>query len=434
MDNSTENLKLVNKKEKSITNSMLSSLQGSYNQLKQKVNDLEKNNESIKKLYKSEQERLTKINNIIFSKTDEGRIPYIKQLEKTILNLRKDNEKLQSLINEKKLLFGFLKSHENQENTKYNCVNDNEENENNLEKKNSADENSKALIEEMKTDFENKLSLKLRELKDYYDEKNGTKYIEPVPIPQKPQSLFQSSEKKPEQIKNFEIHSIHYNTGLSDTDIQLINNLIAVQCLKEEYPKEFFIDYVFNEVEFANLNDDYSQKESQQLKRIEQNKLFHNSLAVNDLFVAKNIAKIFEINSTEDINMLCKYLNSISKKNYLQLKSALNIQLTGFRYRKYEEEEQIKYKEQLKQIFGNKEEQLKMQSNGDIIHIAQLNYFLKMNNITMQSDLYYFMLTIMKMSKKEKLMNNENMNPIKGLHLYELYLPALINILIQEEN
>ena len=34
MDNSTENLKLVNKKEKTITNSMLNSLQGSYNDLK----------------------------------------------------------------------------------------------------------------------------------------------------------------------------------------------------------------------------------------------------------------------------------------------------------------------------------------------------------------------------------------------------------------
>ena len=428
MDNSTENLKLVNKKEKSITNSMLSSLQGSYNQLKQKVNDLEKNNESIKKLYKSEQERLTKINNIIFSKTDEGRIPYIKQLEKTILNLRKDNEKLQSLINEKKLLFGFLKSHENQENTKYNCVNDNEENENNLEKKNSADENSKALIEEMKTDFENKLSLKLRELKDYYDEKNGTKYIEPVPIPQKPQSLFQSSEKKPEQIKNFEIHSIHYNTGLSDTDIQLINNLIAVQCLKEEYPKEFFIDYVFNEVEFANLNDDYSQKESQQLKRIEQNKLFHNSLAVNDLFVAKNIAKIFEINSTEDINMLCKYLNSISKKNHTDLKIALNENLTGFRYRQYEQEEKNKYEEELRKIFEGKINDIKLKGNGDIINIAEMNYFLKMNNITIQSDLYYYLLQLMKLSKKERLFNGENITP---LHLYELYLPALINILKQ---
>ena len=428
MDNSTENLKLVNKKEKSITNSMLSSLQGSYNQLKQKVNDLEKNNESIKKLYKSEQERLTKINNIIFSKTDEGRIPYIKQLEKTILNLRKDNEKLQSLINEKKLLFGFLKSHENQENTKYNCVNDNEENENNLEKKNSADENSKALIEEMKTDFENKLSLKLRELKDYYDEKNGTKYIEPVPIPQKPQSLFQSSEKKPEQIKNFEIHSIHYNTGLSDTDIQLINNLIAVQCLKEEYPKEFFIDYVFNEVEFANLNDDYSQKESQQLKRIEQNKLFHNSLAVNDLFVAKNIAKIFEINSTEDINMLCKYLNTISKKNHTDLKIALNENLTGFRYRQYEQDEKKKYEEELRKIFEGKINDIKLKGNGDIINIAEMNYFLKMNNITIQSDLYYYLLQLMKLSKKERLFNGENITP---LHLYELYLPALIKILKQ---
>jgi hypothetical protein len=428
MDNSTENLKLVNKKEKSITNSMLSSLQGSYNQLKQKVNDLEKNNESIKKLYKSEQERLTKINNIIFSKTDEGRIPYIKQLEKTILNLRKDNEKLQSLINEKKLLFGFLKSHENQENTKYNCINDNEENENNLEKKNSADENSKALIEEMKTDFENKLSLKLRELKDYYDEKNGTKYIEPVPIPQKPQSLFQSSEKKPEQIKNFEIHSIHYNTGLSDTDIQLINNLIAVQCLKEEYPKEFFIDYVFNEVEFANLNDDYSQKESQQLKRIEQNKLFHNSLAVNDLFVAKNIAKIFEINSTEDINMLCKYLNTISKKNHTDLKIALNENLTGFRYRQYEQDEKNKYEEELRKIFEGKINDIKLKGNGDIINIAEMNYFLKMNNITIQSDLYYYLLQLMKLSKKERLFNGENITP---LHLYELYLPALINILKQ---
>ena len=428
MDNSTENLKLVNKKEKSITNSMLSSLQGSYNQLKQKVNDLEKNNESIKKLYKSEQERLTKINNIIFSKTDEGRIPYIKQLEKTILNLRKDNEKLQSLINEKKLLFGFLKSHENQENTKYNCVNDNEENENNLEKKNSADENSKVLIEEMKTDFENKLSLKLRELKDYYDEKNGTKYIEPVPIPQKPQSLFQSSEKKPEQIKNFEIHSIHYNTGLSDTDIQLINNLIAVQCLKEEYPKEFFIDYVFNEVEFANLNDDYSQKESQQLKRIEQNKLFHNSLAVNDLFVAKNIAKIFEINSTEDINMLCKYLNTISKKNHTDLKIALNENLTGFRYRQYEQEEKNKYEEELRKIFEGKINDIKLKGNGDIINIAEMNYFLKMNNITIQSDLYYYLLQLMKLSKKERLFNGENITP---LHLYELYLPALIKILKQ---
>ena len=402
MDNSAENLKLVNVKEKTITNSMLSNMQEDYNQLKKKVNDLEKNNESLKKLYKSEEERLTKINNIIFSKTDEGRLPYIGQLEKAIFNLRKDNEKLQTLINEKKLLFKFLTSQENEEYMKFNCLNNNNEqndNYNNLEKVNINDEGENALINELKMDFENKISLKLKELKDYYDEKNGTKYIEPVPIPQKPLSLFQSSEKKPEKMKNFEIHSIHYNTGLSETDIQLINNLIAVQCLKEEYPKEFFIDYVFNEIELTHSNDDYNLKESQQLRRIEQNKLYHNSMAVDDSFVAKNIAKIFEFNSKEDINMLCKYLNTISKKNPAELKNALNQNLTGFRYRQYEQEEKSKYEEELKKIFKGKEKDLKLKGNGDIIHIAEMNYFLKMNNITLLSDLYYYLLNLMKLSK-----------------------------------
>ena len=431
MDNSAENLKLVNVKEKTITNSMLSNMQEDYNQLKKKVNDLEKNNESLKKLYKSEEERLTKINNIIFSKTDEGRLPYIGQLEKAIFNLRKDNEKLQTLINEKKLLFKFLTSQENEEYMKFNCLNNNNEqndNYNNLEKVNINDEGENALINELKMDFENKISLKLKELKDYYDEKNGTKYIEPVPIPQKPLSLFQSSEKKPEKMKNFEIHSIHYNTGLSETDIQLINNLIAVQCLKEEYPKEFFIDYVFNEIELTHSNDDYNLKESQQLRRIEQNKLYHNSMAVDDSFVAKNIAKIFEFNSKEDINMLCKYLNTISKKNPAELKNALNQNLTGFRYRQYEQEEKSKYEEELRKIFKGKEKDLKLKGNGDIIHIAEMNYFLKMNNITLLSDLYYYLLNLMKLSKKERLINIENIN---SLHLYELYLPPSIKLLAE---
>ena len=57
-----------------------------------------------------------------------------------------------------------------------------------------------------------------------------------------------------------------------------------------------------------------------------------------------------------------------------------------------------------------------------------MNYFLKMNNITIQSDLYYYLLQLMKLSKKERLLNEENLTP---LHLYELYLPALINILKQ---
>ena len=124
--------------------------------------------------------------------------------------------------------------------------------------------------------------------------------------------------------------------------------------------------------------------------------------------------------------MIIKYLNTISKKNPNELKNALNQNLTGFRYRQYEQEEKKKYEEELKEIFKNKANELKIKGNGDIIHIAQMNYFLKMNNISLQSDLYYYLLYLMKLSKKEKLLNKEN---ISSLHLYELYLPPLIKIL-----
>ena len=422
-----ENLKRANINEKNVTDSMVNSLKGEYNQYAQKMSEYEKNNEEIKNIYKNEEKRLKETNEQIFTKTDEGRIKYIQDLENTAFNLRKDCEKLQSLINEKKLFFQFLSSNENEDNKKYNCLN-NKGIENELQNEITDDE-LKMLMEEMKLDFEKKISLKLQELKDYYDEKNGTKYVEPVIIPPKPLSLEQSSEKKPENLNNYEVHSIHYNMGLSETDIKLINSLIAVQCLKEEFPKEFFIDYVFEEIELTNINDDNNLKESQELKRIEQNKKFHNSMAVTTIFVAKNIAKIFDINSNEDINMLCKYLNTISKRNASQIKTALNMQLTGFRYRQYEPEEKAKYEEQLRQLFENKEELLKNEGKNDIIHTAQLIYFLKMNNITMQTDLFYYMLSIMKLSKKEILLDS---NSLKTLHLYELYLPPLINVLYQK--
>jgi len=426
-----ENLKRANINEKNVTNSMVTNIKGEYNQVAQKINEYIKNNDEMERLYKAEERRLIETNNNIFSQTDEGRVKFIKELENTSSNLKKDCEKLQSLINEKKLFFQFLSSSENEDNKKYSCLN-NKNIENELQN-DINDDSFKMLMDELKLDFERKVSLKLKELKDYYDEKNGTKVIPPVYIPPKPFSLEQASEKKPENLNYYEIHSIHYNMGLSETDIQLINNLIAVQCLKEEYPKEFFIDYVFEEIELANINDDYNPKESLELKRIEQNKKFHNSMAVTTDFVARNIAKIFDISSTEDINMLIKYLNSISKRNYSQLKNALNTQITGYRYRQYEEDEKAKYDDQLRKTFENKEELLKKEGKGEIIHIAELNYFLKMNNITIQSDLYYYMLSIMKISKKERLLINDELNPLKNLHLYELYLTPLIDILTQKK-
>ena len=55
----------------------------------------------------------------------------------------------------------------------------------------------------------------------------------------------------------------------------------------------------------------------------------------------------------------------------------MNIILTIYKFRQYDEDEKTKYQDELKKLFDNKEEQLKIQGNGDIIHIAELNYFLK---------------------------------------------------------
>ena len=120
METSQDNLVRSNIKEKKVTNYMISNIEGKYNQLKQKISDLEKNNDEMKNLYKTEEERLTKTNNMIFLKTDEGRTQYIQELENSSFNLRKDCEKLKSLINEKKLFFQYLSSNENEENKKYN--------------------------------------------------------------------------------------------------------------------------------------------------------------------------------------------------------------------------------------------------------------------------------------------------------------------------
>ena len=38
------------------------------------------------------------------------------------------------------------------------------------------------------------------------------------------------------------------------------------------------------------------------------------------------------------------------------------------------------------------------------------------------------------MSKKERLMHNDDVDRVRNLHLYELYLPPLVNILSQGKN
>ncbi len=396
-----------------VENNTTVNLKQQYNTLKQKIEDLEKNNKEMLEMYKSEEQRLIKSNEFLMQKNNPNNSKNIKELEAEVLKMRNDIKQLQNLMEPR----NGINLIEN-DNASSKSIN------NKIDGATEEKIREEYLINyknKLKTEFEKKLISKHQELIDYYTEQN--KKIIENNLPK--ENLVDIDEIKFFSIKN----NLNEQSSLSDEenfDINKINLILSLFCLKEEYPKEFFIDYIFNEIELTNSNEEYKLKDSLELKRIKQDKPYHNSMAVTDSFIAQNIAKIFDINSTEDINMLSKYLNTISKKNPAELKNALNQNLTGFRYRQYETEEKFKYEEELREIFKNKKNEIKSKGNGDIIHIAEMNYFLKMNNVVMKSDLFYYMIQLMKVSKKDKLLNPKMTN---SLHLYELYLPNLINIL-----
>lgn len=445
---SPNTINLVNIKEHEVTSSINNSWKNQYDNLKQKINGLEKNNSEIIQIYTSEEDRLKKSTSNYIS-IEQNRQKNIDELEILALNLRKECENFKNLINEKELLFQFLSNNLN-ENGDQVEANIDFEHMTNVEKI-KQEEKLKRYLNKIKGEFEKKVLLKKKELEEYYlmkdMEKYPWKYMKEPPPPKvnKNISLEKKSEKLPMEINNYEIHSIHYNMGLSETDIYLISELIAVQCLKEEFPKEFFIDYVFDEIEKQIKNNkennvSYNNKENEEIINNQNNlKNFHNSLAIESVFVADKISQILDIKSEEDINMIIKYLDLISKKDKDLLKASLDLQLTGFRYRQYESEEIDNYNNMLKNIFQNKKEQINDLKNiyekkNNIIHIAEFNYFLKMNNISMMSDLYYYLLTIMKISKKERIFHQSKFQTLQKLHLYELLLTPLMNLLEKNIN
>ena len=435
-DEKVGSLTRVNIKEHIITSNMRTGLENKFNELQQKMNCITNNNFEMQKLYESEENRLKKSNELFFSQTEKGREKQILDLEKTANNLRNDCDNLRALIEEKELYFQFLVAGINDEAEEKNY------NENNIENE-ATDEELQTLIEQMKTDFENKILLKQQELQEYYKRKNGykTTIIEPPP-PFVPKSLSKESEFIPKNINNFEVHTINYNQGLSLTDINLISSLIAVQCLKEEYPKEFFLDYVFDEIEFKNKNQEinlnvtnYNSNEETNQKNFLVKNNFHNAMAISNEKVAEKIAKLFDFNWDDDIKMILKYLEYISRKNKNILKMSLDMELTGFRYRKFEEMEKGAYNKELKNLLANiKDELIELGKNhDDVIHITELNYLLKKSNVVMMSDLYYYLLSLMKISKKDRFTHKDNLNLVKPMHIYELYLKPLIEIFISDK-
>ena len=77
------------------------SLKQQYNNLKQKVANLEKNNLEMIEIYKSEEERLIKSNEFLMKKSNHEHSNSIQELESKVLKMKNNIQKLQKLIDKK---------------------------------------------------------------------------------------------------------------------------------------------------------------------------------------------------------------------------------------------------------------------------------------------------------------------------------------------
>ena len=82
----------------SVENNTTVNLKQQYNTLKQKIEDLEKNNKEMLEMYKSEEQRLIKSNEFLMQKNNQNNSKNIKELEAEVLKMRNDIKQLQNLM------------------------------------------------------------------------------------------------------------------------------------------------------------------------------------------------------------------------------------------------------------------------------------------------------------------------------------------------
>ena len=235
----------INNPINSVENNNNSNLKKQYNDLKQKIENLEKNNREILEMYKAEEQRLIKSNEFLMQKNNHDNSRNIKDLEAEVLKMRNAIRQLQNIMEPK--------------------------NGNNLIEEKIKEEYLNNYKNKLKIEFEKKLIMKHQELIDYCTEQNK-KIIEnnlnQENIIDIDEIKFFSIKNEPKE-KNYSNEQSSFSEA-GDLDIDKINLILNLFCLKEEYPKDFFIDYI--------LDESYSERGYNKNKSINvnQNKMAEN--------------------------------------------------------------------------------------------------------------------------------------------------------------
>ena len=443
----------------SILDKSNTNLKQQYIALKQKIVNLEKNNLEMIEIYKAEEERLIKSNEFLQKKNNQEYSRTIQDLESEVLKMRNSVTQLKKLIEQKKI-------NQNPNLIENDNILKNENNKNiNLNKsseKQAKEEYLKNYKNKLKNEFEQKLIMKHKELVDYYIERNNKikqnlldeeEYVNiddiknftiKEKIPEKKEEISKNTNNNFEEIKKKINEAIKGET--KEIEVDKINKILNILCLKEEYPKEFFIDYILDEAYTEDINDDSFTKllelerkagyepenEIQKFiqKKPKRKSVFHLSSGISGLSINKisiKLSKLFDIKSEQDIERIKSYLKKIMLLNgNLRHYFEKNF---SYRFIPYDEKEKEKYDEKIRELFGKDISKIENLLNFDnnIISLELFEEFNKkyFNYNDINDDFIYYMLSLMKLTKKER--KEEKEKRIKSLGLFEFYLKPLFN-------
>jgi len=413
-------------------------LKQQYNTLKQKIENLVKNNNEMLQMYKSEEQRLIKSNEFLMQNKSMENTRSINELENEVIKMRNNIKHLQNILEPR-----------NGNNLIENDDASNKNSTSNLNKEEIKEEYLINYKNKLKTEFEKKLISKHQELINYCTEQN--KKIKQNNL--NSENIIDINEIKFFSIKNNNNNNNNNNSDPEDFsvddessssleqkewDVDKINLILSLLCLKEEYPKDFFIDYI--------LDDAYSERGAKKEKEKETTviKKGRKPSAMNyipkdikkfntDNKISEKICQLFDIKNKEDVDMMKSYMNKIILIDN-DLRNYFEQNLIKYRFAPFEKHEKENYDKKIKKCFGKYIDEIRGLLNKDenIISLNELQEFLNncLNEKEKNDDFMFYILSLMKLSKNER--KNEKSHRLKILNALEFYLMPFYKKIIGE--
>ena len=410
-------------------------LKQQYNTLKQKIENLVKNNNEMLQMYKSEEQRLIKSNEFLMQNKSMENTRSINELENEVIKMRNNIKQLQNILKPR-----------NGNNLIENDDASNKNSNSNLNKEEIKEEYLINYKNKLKTEFEKKLISKHQELINYCTEQN--KKIKQNNL--NSENIIDINEIKFFSINNnnnnssdpedFSVDDESSSSEQKEWDVDKINLVLSLLCIKEEYPKDFFIDYILDDAysERGAKNKNEKEKETTVIKKGRKQSVMNYipkeiKKFNTDNKISEKICQLFDIKNKEDVDMMKSYVNKIILIDN-DLRNYFEQNLIKYRFAPFEKHEKENYDKKIKKCFGKYIDEIRGLLNKDenIISLNELQEFLNncLNEKEKNDDFMFYILSLMKLSKNER--KNEKSHRLKILNALEFYLMPFYKKIIGE--